>query len=94
MAQAAPFRLALVCLLVCYECIQNVKGQVEKQHFTLEIPRVTIDELAKNSTLRTGLHAYVLSGFAQQWNAINWTLDYLTKKIPFEWVDYYPKKHG
>lgn len=91
MAQAAPFRLALVCLLVCYECIQNVKGQVEKQHFTLEIPRVTIDELAKNSTLRTGLHAYVLSGFAQQWNAINWTLDYLTKKIPFEWVDYYPK---
>jgi hypothetical protein len=25
-----------------------------------------------------------------QWKAMNWTLDYLKKKIPFEWVDYYP----
>ena len=84
-------RLLFLWVLACYECIAKVQGQVAQQQFSLQIPRVTIDELAKNSTLKTGLHAYVLSGFAQQWNAVNWTLDYLTKKIPFEWVDYYPK---
>lgn len=37
------------------------------------------------------MHAYVLTDFAgTRWRAANWTLQYLKKKIPFEWVDYYP----
>lgn len=61
-----------------------------RQKFELEIPRVTVDDLAKNATLRSGLYAYVLTGHVKkQWKAANWTLEYLYKKIPFEWVDFY-----
>lgn len=43
-----------------------------------------------NTTLRSGHHSYVLTGyFKDKWKASNWTLDYLKKKIPFEWTDYY-----
>lgn len=91
----ARWRPVALTLFVIYHSIREIEAQKpvrdKVQDFALRIPRVTIDELAKNRTLRTGLHAYVLSGFAEQWNATNWTLDYLTEKIPFEWVDYYPK---
>jgi len=67
-----------------------VLGAAVKQRFNMEIPRVTVEDLAKNATLRTGLYAYVLTGHVRsQWKASNWTLDYLHKKIPFEWVDFY-----
>jgi len=63
-----------------------------KQQFALEIPKVTVEELAANETLRSGLHAYVLKDFSKsRWKASNWTLDYLAKRIPFEWVDFYDK---
>jgi len=62
-----------------------------RQRFELHIPRVTTEELERNATLRSGLHPYVLTDFASTtWKSMNWTLDYLVKKIPFEWVDFYP----
>lgn len=75
--------------LVLHCCLHEGLAQKE-QKFELDIPRVTVEELERNVTLRTGLHAYVLHGFAHKWKAMNWTLDYLMGKIPFEWVDYYP----
>jgi len=67
-----------------------VEAANPKQMFALEIPKVTVEQLAVNRTLRSGLHAYVLTGHVKkQWRAANWTLDYLRKKIPFEWVDFY-----
>eukprot|EP00931_Biecheleriopsis_adriatica_P010384 TRINITY_DN111460_c0_g1_i1.p1 TRINITY_DN111460_c0_g1~~TRINITY_DN111460_c0_g1_i1.p1 ORF type:complete len:375 (-),score=78.14 TRINITY_DN111460_c0_g1_i1:24-1121(-) len=62
-----------------------------KQRFQLQVPRVTVEELSRNDTLKSGLHAYVLHGFAEKWQAMDWTLEYLEKTIPFEWVDYYPR---
>lgn len=62
------------------------------QEFKLHIPKVSLEELSANRTLRSGLHAYVLRDFlGNHWKAASWTLDYLKEKIPFEWVDYYPE---
>lgn len=62
-----------------------------EQEFKLEIPRVTIEQLERNMTLRGGTHAFILVDWARRWNASKWTMDYLKRKIPFEWVDYYPE---
>lgn len=62
------------------------------QDFALHIPRIPVEELEANVTLRNGHHAYVIKDyFLGRWKATNWTLPYLQKKIPFEWVDYYPE---
>jgi len=62
-----------------------------KQRWAMPIPRVTAAELEANVTLRSGLHPYVLVDWAgSRWKASSWTLDYLKKKIAFEWVDFYP----
>ncbi|CAE8606549.1 unnamed protein product, partial [Polarella glacialis] len=97
------FALLLAAVLAIISCdgqgsfvddpaaVPKKKRKRKKQKFKLEIPRVTVEELANNDTLKSGLHAYVLHGFAKEkWTAMNWTLDYLKEKIPFEWVDYYP----
>ena len=39
----------------------TVAGSPARQEFALEIPRVTVEELAANATLRGGLHSYVLT---------------------------------
>lgn len=67
------------------------KRQPKTNPYALEVPRVTVQELEANLTLRTGHHPFVLTGAMQgQWKATNWTLGSLKNKIPFEWVDYYP----
>jgi len=69
---------------------QQHQRQPAKQEFALHIPRVTLEELEFNATLRSGHHAYVVTGMvSNRWRAMNWTLKKLKKKIPFEWVDYY-----
>lgn len=61
------------------------------QKWELDIPRVSLDELSRNTTLQTGKLPYVLIDFApDKWSALAWTLDYIAEQIPFEWVDYYP----
>mmetsp|Transcript_65224 Transcript_65224/g.155782 ORF Transcript_65224/g.155782 Transcript_65224/m.155782 type:complete len:367 (+) Transcript_65224:74-1174(+) len=78
----AKFFLAFFCL--------QPSVAAAKQEFKLHIPRITVEELQTNATIRSGLHSYVLTGHVEsQWKAANWTLSYLLKKIPFEWVDYY-----
>lgn len=82
-------RLALPVALALLrpECV----GAAAAQQFALTIPRVTTAELERNRTLRSGLHAYVLTDHVGgRWKAMTWTLDYIKKTIPFEWVDYYP----
>mmetsp|Transcript_59943 Transcript_59943/g.111117 ORF Transcript_59943/g.111117 Transcript_59943/m.111117 type:complete len:367 (+) Transcript_59943:53-1153(+) len=80
------FQIRLLVLIALYP----LTSAVPKQEFKLEIPRITVEDLARNATIRSGLHAYVLTGHVKsQWKAANWTLDYLKEKIPFEWVDYY-----
>jgi hypothetical protein len=62
-----------------------------RQAYKLHIPRVTAEELAANKTLMSGHWPYVLVGEVEKWPAMKkWTLDYLQKKIPSEWVDFYP----
>ena len=62
-----------------------------KQQFKLHVPRVTAEELAANETLMSGHWAYILTGEVPKWPAMKkWTLDYLKKAIPQEWVDFYP----
>lgn len=61
------------------------------QQFALHIPRITLEEFEANQTLQSGHHAFIITGMVgKQWKASNWTLGHLKKKIPFEWVDYYP----
>eukprot|EP00929_Paragymnodinium_shiwhaense_P120205 TRINITY_DN92106_c0_g1_i1.p1 TRINITY_DN92106_c0_g1~~TRINITY_DN92106_c0_g1_i1.p1 ORF type:complete len:373 (-),score=100.27 TRINITY_DN92106_c0_g1_i1:175-1293(-) len=87
-------RRAMPCTLVAaWVQLGLLADAAREQKFELHIPRVTTEMLEKNATLRTGLHPYVLIGHMEhkQWKAMNWTLDYLHKKIPFEWVDYYEK---
>lgn len=64
-----------------------------RQLFKLEIPRVTAAELAANETLMSGHWPYVLTGEVDKWPAMKkWgDLDYLLRKIPSEWVDFYPR---
>lgn len=83
-------RLWLAAPLATWVCFSDAAPA--KQQFALEIPRVTQEQLAANATLRSGLHAYVLTGHVKtHWKAASWTLDYLLSKIPFEWVDFYDK---
>mmetsp|Transcript_95862 Transcript_95862/g.254645 ORF Transcript_95862/g.254645 Transcript_95862/m.254645 type:complete len:372 (-) Transcript_95862:32-1147(-) len=83
-------RLRHLALLAAW--VRCLEAAPARQPFALEIPKVTHAQLAANATLRSGLHAYVLKGHVKsQWKAANWTLDYLAKKIPFEWVDFYDK---
>ncbi len=64
-----------------------------RQLYKLHIPRVTAEELAANSTLMSGHWPYVLTGEADKWPAMEkWKdLNYLLRKIPDEWVDFYPR---
>jgi len=63
-----------------------------RQLYKLHIPRVTAAELAANSTLMSGHWPYVLTGEVDKWPAMDkWKdLNYLLRKIPNEWVDFYP----
>mmetsp|Transcript_32895 Transcript_32895/g.83292 ORF Transcript_32895/g.83292 Transcript_32895/m.83292 type:complete len:386 (-) Transcript_32895:118-1275(-) len=96
-AMAAPLEVSsrwchiLVAAFVASGQLWPITAAGATQRWELDIPRVTRKELESNSTLRSGLHAYVLTDWVgSRWKASNWTLDYLKKKIPFEWVDYYP----
>jgi len=82
----------LLVALVALSTAVALSAAANVQQWELEIPRVTAAELASNATLRTGHHAYILTGVASEWPAMKrWTLDYMHEKIPTEWVDYYPE---
>lgn len=71
---------------------EKKKKKPRVQQFAMHIPRLTLAELHKNATLRTGHHAFIITDIANKsWKAMSWTLDSLKEKIPFEWVDYYPE---
>ena len=67
--------------------------RLPRQQYALHIPRVTAAELAANATLMSGHWPYVLTGEVDKWPAMDkWKdLDYLKRKIPKEWVDFYPR---
>mmetsp|Transcript_65948 Transcript_65948/g.121669 ORF Transcript_65948/g.121669 Transcript_65948/m.121669 type:complete len:481 (+) Transcript_65948:146-1588(+) len=68
------------------------KTRPKTNPFELHIPRMTLAELHKNDTLRSGHYPFVLTDIINKsWKATSWTLRHLKEKIPFEWVDYYPE---
>eukprot|EP00927_Polykrikos_kofoidii_P003764 TRINITY_DN11518_c0_g1_i2.p1 TRINITY_DN11518_c0_g1~~TRINITY_DN11518_c0_g1_i2.p1 ORF type:complete len:416 (+),score=71.86 TRINITY_DN11518_c0_g1_i2:35-1249(+) len=76
--------------LICALASVVIRSDAVKQRFELQIPRVTEAELKSNATLRSGHHAYVLTGVVnRKWAAENWTMEKWGKKINFEWVDFY-----
>lgn len=83
-------RLALRFFLLAAWCTSVVGEREPVQEWKLHIPRVTVQELRANATLRDGTHAFILEGATTTWRARNWTISYLKKTIPNEWVDYYP----
>lgn len=63
----------------------------KRQKYALHIPRVTSAELAANETLLSGHLPFVVTDAMDGWAAnAKWqNLDYLVKRVPDEWVDYY-----
>lgn len=86
----SPFVVRSALAALCWSCEAGTAKAAE-QRFLLDIPRITTAELERNQSLRSGLHAYIVTDWVgSRWSASSWTLEYLRQKIPFEWVDYYP----
>jgi hypothetical protein len=82
------------CKTWCAGLLLACASSAEKtQQYKLKIPRVTLEELANSEELLAGHWPYVLTGFLDEWPAMEkWKdLDYLQTKMSEEFVDYYPE---